>query len=82
MPDHYISSPLYTSRLETALPDHSVIGRVNSILVQALIGEASFADAYHRVKEARLTRCARMYRGKLHEVFKRMDAFLYAYLKY
>ena len=80
--DHYISSEFYTIRLETIVPKISVVGRLNSILLQAFVGEKSFAEAYHRVKESRLANCNLLYREKLHKIFQRLDSFLYAFLKY
>ncbi len=90
--DHYISSEFYahqgessfgrSTRLETTIPKNSVVGRLNSILLQAFVGEKSFAEAYHRVKESRLANCNLLHREKLHELFQRLDAFLYAFLKY
>jgi len=90
--DHYISSEFYahqgyssfgrTTRLETIVPKNSVVGRLNSVLLQAFVGEKSFAEAYHRVKESRLANCNLLYREKLHKVFQRLDAFLYDFLKY
>ena len=90
--DHYISSEFYARqgdssfgrsyRLETILPKNSAIERVNSVLLQAFVGEKSFAEAYHRVKESRLANCNLLCREKLHELFQRLDAFLYAFLKY
>ena len=80
--DHYISSEFYSTRLETTIPKNSVVERVNSILLQAFVGEKSFAEAYHHVKESRLANCNLLYREKLHKVFQRLDAFLYDFLKY
>jgi hypothetical protein len=90
--DHYILSEFYvhlgyssferTSSLETIVPKNSVIERLNSILLQAFVGEKSFAEAYHHVKESRLANCNMLYRGKLHDLFQRLDFFLYSYLKY
>ena len=90
--DHYISSEFYahqgyssfgrSTRLETILPKNSAIERVNSVLLQAFVGEKSFAEAYHRVKESRLANCNLLYRENLHELFQRLDSFLYDFLKY